>query len=89
MSLLDLQIYDACFTANFIYARVLYASEMIAIHQRVSGGTLTAIKAKHKGANIFTFVSRELRGGRCSSSAGCPEGILLHGWCRGHGVMWL
>lgn len=43
-------------------------------------GTLTTIKAKYKGANIFTFVSPELQGGWCSSSAGCPEGVLLHGW---------
>lgn len=31
----------------------------------------------------------ELRGVWCSSGVGCPEGVLLHRWCRGHGVMWL
>lgn len=50
-------------------------------------GALTTIKVKHMGTNIFTLIPPELQGGWCSSNAGCPEGVLLHGWCRGHGVM--
>lgn len=71
------------------YARVLYASEAITIHHRLAGGTSTAIKAKYERADIFTFASPELQGGRCSGSSGCPEGVLRRRRCRGYGVVWL
>jgi len=64
------------------------ASGSITIYLK-AGGTLPTTEAKHKEANIFPLVPPELQGGSCSHSAGCPEGVLLHGWCWGHDVMGL
>lgn len=67
-----------------IYARALYASQMIAIHHRAAGGTLTAIMSLINEPTFSLLFPPELRGVWCSSGLGCPEGVLPHRWRRGH-----